>query len=650
MNDIMILNMMVLLVLGCSIVFYYSGNLVASFSFAPFYNLIPAIKAVLLFSAFFSAGHLLFRIFRYKIESKYRCFVEFIIGTQFVVYLVLFMGMAGWLKSVYLYIIIIFLVGYNLKVLLKNMSNLTKIIHKFLNTSSIFDKFLVLILIVLSFIIVFSSYSPVSWFDSLDYHMAVPFKYFTDGQITNFSGNVYSNFPLNAEMINLTAFLFNNELISKLMISGHLILLMIVTGMFTFDISKNSTLSLFSSIILGSNMIVFKQIIQGNIDLYVTFTYTVILIYLYQFRFQKKAYFIVSALLLGALAGYKYTTVPFFIFPVFLYLIFTSMRKKGDYKYLFLVPLISLFVFSPWMIKNYMFTGNPLYPFCSWIFKSESWTGLQAVVFNNFHRPETLNLSNYSWTIFTQLDGVLLLLTLFSLRDKNNKIFIILLYLSIILWSLLSLGKGRFILPVYPVLLSFALFNMRRLLSKRMFSLSKIILILFVIFRVSSMLILKSNMLPYALGVKPVKERLNEFSDPYFKGVDFLNRYISPTDKVLFLSEFRSYPCRFKYSLATLFDFNPLEYILKEANSCSHLLKLCSEEGYTHIFFNYLEFQRLQKHYKHHFPVVTGFYFQPDSKESILFFELLNKIKKDNKFPDDLSPYLVLYSIKKNIT
>jgi len=646
MNDIMILNMIILLVLGCSIIFYCSGNPVANFSFAPFYNLIPVIKTSFLFVTFFSAGHLLFRIFRYKIESKYRYFIELIIGTQFIVYLVLFMGGIGRLKSVYFYVIVIFLVLYNLKNILKNVSNLIKIIHNSFNNFSILNKFLVLILIVLSFIIIFSSYTPISWFDSLDYHMAVPFKYFRDGQITNFLGNVYSNFPLNAEMINLIAFLFNNELISKLMIAGHLILLMIVIGMFTFDISKNITLSLLSSIIIGSNMLLFKQIIQGNIDLYVTFTYTVILIYLYQCRFQKKANFVISALLLGVLAGYKYTTVPFFIFPAFLYLIFIGMRENRDYKYLFLVPLISLFVFSPWMIKNYMFTGNPFYPFCSWIFKSESWSALQAVVFDNFHRPETFNLSSYSWTLFTQLDGVLLLLTLFSLRDKNNKIFIILLYLSIVFWSLLSLGKGRFILPVYPVLLSFALFNMQRLLSKRMFSFSKMILLLFVIFRISSIFILKSNILPYALGVKPVNERLNELSDPYFKGVDFLNKHLSSTDKVLFLSEFRSYPCRFKYSLATLFDIHPLGHILKEADSCSHLFELCLKEGYTHIFFNYLEFQRLQKHYKHYFPAVTGFSFQPDSKESGLFFELLNKIKEDNKFPDELSQYLVLYSIK----
>ena len=77
-------------------------------------------------------------------------------------------------------------------------------------------------------------------------------------------------------------------------------------------------------------------------------------------------FLIFSGVYAGFCAGTKYTGVPVILVLGFLILLLSVLERKRfvpGFGYILLFGLIALAAASPWYIKNYVFTGNPVYPF-----------------------------------------------------------------------------------------------------------------------------------------------------------------------------------------------------------------------------------------------------------------------------------------------
>ena len=82
-----------------------------------------------------------------------------------------------------------------------------------------------------------------------------------------------------------------------------------------------------------------------------------------------------SGVYAGFCAGIKYTGLPVvLVLALFIILLSTFERKSGiaGIKYMFLFGAIAFVLASPWYIKNYLYTGNPIYPFFAGIFSGEN--------------------------------------------------------------------------------------------------------------------------------------------------------------------------------------------------------------------------------------------------------------------------------------
>lgn len=225
-------------------------------------------------------------------------------------------------------------------------------------------------------------------------------------------------------------------------------------------------------------------------------------------------YFLVNGkpVLSGVAAGLsvlaKYNGI--FILPVLVYILHKKYgNKKLFYKNAFAVVAISLLIASPWLIRNFIVLGNPIWPFLDFIFR-----GIEAKSYSSldFSRLIHYNLvlfayfgffgvpdGNYSLLSFFDIQYFKLLLPIWligtlifamplfiGLKTKKEKDYIIVWVLSyLILFFLYVINVGwavsRMILPAFPAIAVLWAFGFEKLQGCNFRKLVNLVFILVVI-------------------------------------------------------------------------------------------------------------------------------------------------------------------------
>jgi hypothetical protein len=229
-------------------------------------------------------------------------------------------------------------------------------------------------------IIILSSVPPVCR-DSLTHHLAVPKLYLNHGGIYEIPSVIFSYYPMNLELLYLIPLYFGNDIVPKYI---HFVFALL-TALLVFEYLKKRTdkiFALFGSLFFLSIPVIVKLSTTVYVDLGLIFFSTAAIIFLFKWiesGFGLKN-LLLSALFCGLALGTKYNAlIVFFLLSVFI--IFSYSRIAGRNKKnpapipkgvrtthlkLFLFGVLYLFIvlliFSPWMIRNYIWTKNPVYP------------------------------------------------------------------------------------------------------------------------------------------------------------------------------------------------------------------------------------------------------------------------------------------------
>ena len=249
--------------------------------------------------------------------------------------------------------------------------------------------FVILLSILIISIIVLASVPPVSR-DALIHHLTVPKLYLKQGGIYEIPDMVSSYYPMNLELLYMIPLYFGNDIIPKLI---HFSFAMLSAGVLFFYLKKriNTVYALFGSLVFLSIPIIIKLSITVYVDLGLIFFSTASLLYLFKWienHFRLK-YLLGSAIWCGLALGTKYNgLITLLLLTSFIPFMYTrkiigdvksgtanrlNRKQKGGpygtvstqfksvgYGLIFLI--VSLIVFSPWMIRNYLWTKNPVYP------------------------------------------------------------------------------------------------------------------------------------------------------------------------------------------------------------------------------------------------------------------------------------------------
>lgn len=499
--------------------------------------------------------------------------------------------------------------------------------------------FLILICILIPTVILLSWVPPVSR-DALTHHLAVPKIYLQHGGMVELPHIPFSYFPMNLDLLYMVPLSLGNDILPKLI---HFLFGLLIAGVI-FKFVKNRfglTYALFGVLFFLSLPVIIKLSTTVYVDLGLVFFSTAALLALFKWGRDKTScrYFVVSAVFCGLALGTKYNgLVTLFILTIFVPFIYLRYGNRQTTRQFSAAGLsiaylvIALTVFAPWMVRNAIWTGNPIYPLYNRVFSAASAPAaeeippeVQAAIKKHTQDWNHLAIRRIiygeSWgeialipiRIFFQgqdntpqyfdgkLNPFLLFLTLLAFFPKPRlqqpfRLERNILAAFVILFLLISFFKTsiriRYIAPVLPPLVILSCYGLNNVVSffqarkhpaAVLAGLSAVIIAAVLLFGMNTFYILeqfhKIDPLSYISG-RMKREAYIAKHRPEYPVLKYANQNLEETDKILglYLGN-RRYFC----DRTLIFGEKKLTRSIIMASSAEDVRASLRQSGYTHV-------------------------------------------------------------------
>ncbi len=508
--------------------------------------------------------------------------------------------------------------------------------HKIFQKSSLNAALLSLLTAIIVSIILLSLVPPVSR-DALVHHLNVPKLYIAHGGIYEIPSMPFSYYPMNLDLLYLIPLYLGNDIVPKLI---HFCFALLTAWLIFGYLRRrlNTTYALLGAAFFLSIPIIVKLSITVYVDLGLIFFSTASLLLLLKWietGFKLK-FLALSAGLCGLAMGTKYNgLITFFLLTLFVPFLYSryAQNKSGSFikpaGYGILFFTVALLVFSPWMIKNYHWKGNPVYPlYNNWFNPAPS----KEIVSGKAEKKGGVSLFTYRtiahgepwWQIallpirifFEGKDGsdqyfdgklnpFLLILPIFAfwrVREGpktlgcEKKIFLVFAVLFFAFAFFSTVLRIRYILPIIPPLVILSVFGIRNIAEavKGLRSLAgrktgSVILSLAV------MLLLAINALyvidqfryvapfSYLTGAVTRDEYITQYR-PEYPAMQYVNKNLPPESRLLFIFlGKRGYYCDRDYIPDTQGQVNRLYQLIKKSNSPHEVWRDFEKMRITHL-------------------------------------------------------------------
>ena len=499
-----------------------------------------------------------------------------------------------------------------------------------------------IIILVLS-IFVLAWVPPVSR-DALIHHLAIPKLWIEHGSIYEMHDSSFSYYPMNLDLLYVIPLIFENDILPKFI---HFIF-GLLTGWLVYRYLEkriSRIYGLIGALFFLSIPIVVKLCITVYVDLGLVFFSTAALLQILNWIHNRYAlkYLFLAAVFCGLALGTKYNALVVFlllsIFIPFSYLRLSRAEKPSQINaigYCLIFVVISLVIFSPWLVKNYIWTKNPVYPlYNSWFDNKELPTSTPATS-DRLPEVETIEVqSKTGWSHFTtrkfvyqeslgeiltiplriffqgrdddpkffdgKLNPFLLLLPIFAFRRFKQEpdhfraekiLFLIYCCLYLLITFLQTDMRIRYIAPIIPPLVILSVFGLKNLISDgdfsknrrtgRYFKAAGFIAIVWMFGMNAFYLHGQFNTvdpLPYISG-NVGRDTYISRHRPEYPSIQYINSHLPENIKILgvFLGNRRYY-----FEKTIIFDFSFIKKSVKESSRGDSLGKALQQRQITHI-------------------------------------------------------------------
>jgi 4-amino-4-deoxy-L-arabinose transferase-like glycosyltransferase len=244
------------------------------------------------------------------------------------------------------------------------------------------------LLVLICGVLLLSAVPPVSR-DALTHHLAVPKLWLKSGSMSEIPAVVFSYYPMNLDLLYLIPLYFGNDIIPKYIHFAFALLTAWLIFAFLKERTAKTHYGLLGALLFLSLPMILKLSITVYVDLGLIFFSTAALLYILKWvaSGNQTRYLLIAGLFCGLGLGTKYNgLISLFLLTCFIPILYlranlqpdesgdgpdaTSLPRKETAAMTSLRALqaaalfvsISLLVFSPWMIRNLRWTGNPVYP------------------------------------------------------------------------------------------------------------------------------------------------------------------------------------------------------------------------------------------------------------------------------------------------
>ncbi len=469
------------------------------------------------------------------------------------------------------------------------------------------------------------AFAPITYYDSLVYHLALPAAYIQARHWVALPHLIYSAFPQTLEMLWTLALLVGNDIVANLLawsMEAALFISILAFSKRFLDLSvgliATAWLALMPALMLLSS--------GGYIDVGLAlFSFMAFYTACLWTTTASRSLLLCAGLFAGWAIGTKYIgALPAALTTIYLVRHAAKYQERSEWPRsaaLFLGAV--LLTAGPWGLKNILYVGNPVFPFFRhwgiqtlnpWVkeaaggyfagiteYYSRSWFELPAVIWDaavngiGFGRGIDV-LGDFGWI---PLLGFLPALWL--CRKWPPKIWILLVFsLGFFVPWATSRPVLRFLLPLAPFLALLSAYawvhgvrpqKTALRWSFRLFLGSFLLSGLFLFFYVMNLL----SPFKVITGMEEAHTFLSRQLD-YYPAATFINTQTPPDSHVYVFGDQRGYYYQRKIWISPAFSRNPLMQWAHDAPTSRDFIQKLKEQGITHLVVNRNEFKRLQNY------------------------------------------------------
>lgn len=322
--------------------------------------------------------------------------------------------------------------------------------------------------------------------DDLIYHLFVPKQILATGAHYANVHNINSNMPM---LFEYPLVFFTEYLGLPVSTVNFCMLFAIIASLLSWSTSlhrKKMKIMLLIGLTMATIPICYQLVLTAYVELFLTLlTIWAYFFYLDFLENKQTSTWILVCVLMGAMCSTKYTGLVL-AFPVFFHHYFCvacgpkklrapSQHPTMSEKWLFWVGVLTfLIIVAPWLIKNYHYTDNPLFPFVPWLFETpgfsvDRWLRYQDILTSYSNGREWSDFALLPLRLLTgwndavafrrgTFDGqlsVVFVISLFALGWKSTRQRLLTgsFVLFFLTWAAYS-QQVRFLLPILAVLLA----------------------------------------------------------------------------------------------------------------------------------------------------------------------------------------------------
>ena len=448
--------------------------------------------------------------------------------------------------------------------------------------------------------------------DALIYHLAVPKLFIEHHGFYFIDGNVFANYPLFGEMLYMVGLILQGDILAKGIPFILLLFILLGIGLFIRRRIGKDSFPYLAMLILISVPSVFITAHMAYNDFFVTYyCLGAVFTFISWSEQNDRGWLILCGLFSGLAVACKYTALLLPFLGILGMLWAARSRKlhvKEATQNLFIYAIFLVLAGSPFYIKNWVTTGNPVYPFLYSIFGGAGWEPGQARLYDLFVHTlgmgkEPLDYLLLPWNVSLrakmdslQFDGILGPVFLFllpfalGLRKQGHTMTIILVYCActLLFWAA-SAQQIRYLIPVLPLLSILIVFILSYYRDRKGITAILIILIsasLTFNFYYVARDFLKIKPLGVVFGLESRDDFLRR-TIPQYGMYNYVNRQLPPDAKV-FLIYMKNYGflCNRTFYSDSMFESYTLQKILSSSRNVHEVREMLKKKRFTHMMFD----------------------------------------------------------------
>jgi hypothetical protein len=413
---------------------------------------------------------------------------------------------------------------------------------------------------------------PTEW-DSLMYHLRVPAQFLQAGRVYLPDDGLHVPFVGLVHMLYVPLLALGSSAGPALVSALLTLMLGVAVLSFCARFLDRPTASLSSCLLWGSTVLLLTAI-TSRVD--VTLAWY---LFLAQYALLmalsgswNQAHFYLAAALLGFAVGVKYLALAYVVAlsPLILWIALSRAgTRRGSVRALLVFALVAIGGTLPWLVKNWVLFGSPLYP----ILGERRLAPWLAALYGNYRVPPTVDQTIF--TMFSQLTARFNLVDLFwaparlAVEREAEFYFFSPTLLLLPLWLLflrhrtldwLSIGaigyaivvvasypNARYLIPAVAPLTIVTTYVVVRLVTRfcppRLATALLVVLTALALARSGQALysLFDRETLGYLGGTSSSQEYLDRRMDPYAKVISFANQHLPKDSRTVMLFEARGY-------------------------------------------------------------------------------------------------------------